>query len=234
MFLVFHHICDLRLPPSTAAVSFNRYKCSEREREREGTLLKSPSPSSRTAQSSFLPAGLPMDRPVPPPRRRRPGPGHNADSLMPPPAPVGVSASNRSASTRSAASTASSASSAAGPVRSVEGWVIFVTGLQQEEGGEVQEEDLHDLFGEYGRIKSLHLNRDRRTGSVKGYALLEYAEREEAQDAINALHGRTVLGGRINVHWAFCRGSTGPAGAPSSSSSRRGGRRGGTAGHGHR
>jgi RNA-binding protein 8A len=92
----------------------------------------------------------------------------------------------------------------AGPLQSIEGWVLFVTGVHEE----AQEDDLSDIFSEYGRVKSIHLNLDRKTGVVKGYALIEYDKQVEAQDAVNSLHGTKFLGKPIGVHWAFCKSPT--------------------------
>lgn len=47
--------------------------------------------------------------------------------------------------------------------KAIEGWIVIVRGLHEE----TDEESLTERFMEYGTIKNVHLNLDRRTGYVK-------------------------------------------------------------------
>ena len=70
---------------------------------------------------------------------------------------------------------------------------IYVGNLSYQ----VKEEQLRDLFSKYGRIKSLHLIRDRITHRLKGYAFLEMSP-EDAQRSL-ALNGTIFLDRKIVV-----------------------------------
>ncbi|KAJ1556394.1 hypothetical protein HK405_011227 [Cladochytrium tenue] len=55
--------------------------------------------------------------------------------------------------------------------------------------------DLEDVFAKYGRIVSCEVK-------MGGFAFVEYEDRRDAEDALNALNGSSLDGERITVEWS--------------------------------
>ena len=75
---------------------------------------------------------------------------------------------------------------------------IFVANIERK----VTDEQLQELFQQYGEIASLKLIRDRDTGVSKGYAFVEMANDDEAQKAIDALNEFDLEGRALAVNEA--------------------------------
>lgn len=75
------------------------------------------------------------------------------------------------------------------------------TNLHQE----ADEADVMDKFSDYGPVKNLHMNLERRTGFIKGYALIEFETRAEAEAAIQGISGTQLLEQTLQCDFAFVR-----------------------------
>lgn len=84
------------------------------------------------------------------------------------------------------------------------------------------EEDLRNLFSQHGTVESVAVITDRETGRSKGFGFVEFADDNEAKNAISALSGQEFSGRALTVNEA--RPKTGGGGG--------GGGRGGYGGGG--
>lgn len=64
----------------------------------------------------------------------------------------------------------------------------------------VVEEDLREIFEEYGEIASVKIISDKLTGRSKGFGFVEMDDDQEAQKAIEELNNAEVSGRNIKVN----------------------------------
>ena len=64
------------------------------------------------------------------------------------------------------------------------------------------QEDINQVFAEYGTVKSVKVPTDRETGRVRGFAFVEMSAETEEQAAIDALDGAEWMGRDLKVNKA--------------------------------
>jgi RNA recognition motif-containing protein len=66
----------------------------------------------------------------------------------------------------------------------------------------VTQDDLQELFGEFGSASSVELIIDRNSGQSKGFGFVEMPSNSEADVAIKALNGKNFKGRPLKVNQA--------------------------------
>ena len=66
----------------------------------------------------------------------------------------------------------------------------------------IEEENLKEVFGEYGTIKRVHIPTDRETGRVRGFAFVEMESESDEDKAIEELDGATWMERTLKVNKA--------------------------------
>jgi len=74
------------------------------------------------------------------------------------------------------------------------------------------QEDITQVFTEYGTVKRVQIPTDRETGRPRGFAFVEMETEEEETAAIEALDGAEWMGRDIKVNKARPREKRGPSG----------------------
>ncbi|MEL6580846.1 MAG: RNA-binding protein [Cyanobacteria bacterium J06621_12] len=67
---------------------------------------------------------------------------------------------------------------------------------------DVNQEDLSEVFAEYGTVKRVHIPTDRETGRVRGFAFVEMESEANEDKAIEALDGAEWMSRQIRVNKA--------------------------------
>ncbi len=67
---------------------------------------------------------------------------------------------------------------------------------------DTSEEQLQELFGQYGSVQSASIIIDRATGRSRGFGFVEMADDAQAQAAIDALNGKDFNGRAMTVNKA--------------------------------
>ncbi len=75
---------------------------------------------------------------------------------------------------------------------------------------EATQEQLEELFTPFGQVESVRIITDRLTGSPRGFAFVQMANKDEGQLAIDKVNGQELLGKQLRVNEARPRDNSGP------------------------
>jgi len=78
----------------------------------------------------------------------------------------------------------------------------------------LSENDVSDLFGQYGEVVSCSMPVDRDTGRKRGFAFVEMKDDAQAEAAIQALNGRQIEGRALSVSISQPKQGGGGGGGP--------------------
>ena len=67
---------------------------------------------------------------------------------------------------------------------------------------EINQEDLNEVFTEYGTVKRVHVPTDRETGRKRGFAFIEMESEVDEDKAIQALDGAEWMDRTLKVNKA--------------------------------
>ena len=67
---------------------------------------------------------------------------------------------------------------------------------------EVNQQDLNEVFAEYGNVKRVHIPTDRETGRVRGFAFVEMESEADEDKAIETLDGAEWMDRQLKVNKA--------------------------------
>lgn len=93
---------------------------------------------------------------------------------------------------------------------------IYVGNLSYE----VTQDDLNQVFAEYGTVNRVQLPADRDTGRLRGFAFVEMGTEAEESAAIEALDGAEWMGRALKVNKAKPREERRPSGGSWGNNSR--------------
>lgn len=75
---------------------------------------------------------------------------------------------------------------------------IYVGNLSYQ----ITQDDLSEVFSEYGEVKRIHIPKDRETGRMRGFAFVEMQTEAEEDQAIASLNGATWMDREMKVNKA--------------------------------